>query len=218
MRSDTSPLMESLIVILIALVAYMIYSVMRGSNQEVPAPQRTMPLQHTAAPQHTTPLPHGKSYPFSEFSSDLRFPQIRTIHTKVRGVTKTNTDGFDRQRIIRQCCRSGDALFFIREPQNPVDRNAIQVRRVVYTDVPDKPRLGEQVGYLSRDLAQEFAARMDNDGWVMMAAILNISGEEYGENLGVNIEIAVYMPAPSQPPPKKRRARRKAKAEAPLET
>ena len=135
--------------------------------------------------------------------------------TTIHGVTKANdNDGSDRQRIIRQCCGSGDALFFLREPQNPVDRNAIQVRRVVYTDVPDKPRLGEQVGYLSRDLAEEFAARMDNDGWVMMGAILNISGEEFGENLGVNIEIAVYRPAPSQPPPKKRRARRKANAEA----
>jgi hypothetical protein len=29
--------------------------------------------------------------------------------------------GPNRQRIIRQCCRSGDSLFFIREPQNPVD-------------------------------------------------------------------------------------------------
>ena len=208
--------MESLIVIVILLVAYMIYGIIRGRNQEIPAPQRTVPLRHTAAPQHTTPATHGgKSYPFSEFTSDPRYPQVRTIHTKIRGVTKANdNDGSDRQPIIRQCCRSGDALFFLREPQNPVDRNAIQVRRVVYTDVPDKPRLGEQVGYLSRDLAEEFAARMDNDGWVMMGAILNISGEEYGENLGVNIEIAVYRPAPSQPPPKKRRARRKANAEA----
>jgi hypothetical protein len=48
----------------------------------------------------------------------------------------------------------------------------------------------------------------------MMAAILNISGDEYDENLGVNIEIAVYMPAPSQTPPKKRTAHRKAKAQA----
>jgi len=50
--------------------------------------------------------------------------------------------GPNRQRIIRQCCRSGDSLFFIREPQNPVDVT-----------------LGEQLGYLSRDLAEEFATR-----------------------------------------------------------
>jgi len=206
--------MESLIVIVISLVAYMIYGLIRGSNQEITASQRTKPLRHTAAPQHTTPLPQGgRSYPFSAFSSDPRFPQIRTIHTKIRGVTKMNADGSDRQRIIRQFCRSGDAVFFIREPQNPVDRNAIQVRRVVCTDVPDKPRLGEQVGYLSRDLAQKFAARMDNEGWVMMGEISNLTGQD-DENLGVNIEIAVYMPAPPQMPPKKRRAHLKAKAEA----
>jgi hypothetical protein len=51
----------------------------------------TVPLQHTAASQHTTPAPHGgKSYPFSEFCSDPRYPQVRTIHTKIRGVTKAN--------------------------------------------------------------------------------------------------------------------------------
>ena len=201
--------MEPVFIFVALLVVYAIYHAIHKSNQEIPAPQRTAaPLQHATPPQGAT------SCPFSEFSSDPRFPQVRTIHTKIRGVSKTNDDGSDRQRIIRQCCRSGDAVFFIREPKNPVDRNAILVRRVVCTDVPDKPRLAEQIGYLSRDLAAEFAARMDNDGWVMMGAILNISGEEYGENLGVNIEIAVYRPAPSQPPPKKRRARRKANAEA----
>lgn len=211
--------MESLIVIVILLVAYMIYGIIGGRNQEIPAPQRTVPLRHTAAPEHTTPAPQGgKSYPFSEFSSDPRFPQIRTIHTKIRGVTKTSGDGSDRQRIIRQCCRSGDALFFLREPQNPVDRNAIQVRRVVCTDVPDKPRLGEQLGYLSRDLAQKFATRMDVDGWIIMGEILNLAGGQDGEALGVNIKLAIYRPAPTQPPPKKRRARRRAKAKIPSQT
>jgi hypothetical protein len=204
--------MERVVIFVVVLVVYVIYRVIRGSNQEVPAPR----LQHTAAPQHTKPAPQGgKSYPFSEFSSDPRFPQIRTIHTKIRGVTKTNADGSDRQRIIRQCCGSGDALFFIREPRNPVDRNAIQARRVVCTDVADKPRLGEQVGYLSRDLAQEFATRIDDEGWILMAEILNVTGGEGGESLGVNVEIAAYMPAPSQPHPKKRRAHRRAKAELP---
>lgn len=212
--------MEFLIVIVVAVLTYLIYRVIHGSNQTEAVQQpTTAPLQHTAAPQHATLVPHGaKSYPFSEFTSDPRFPQIRTIHTKIRGVTKTNYDGSDRQRIIHQCCRSGDALYFVREPRNPVDGNAIQVRRVVCTDVADKPRLGEQLGYLSRNLAEEFAVRMDDDGWVMMAAILNISGEQYGESLGVNIEIAIYAPAPSATPPKKRRVRRTAKAETPPKT
>ena len=98
-------------------------------------------------------LYHNKSYPFSEVANDANFPHVRSIHTKIRGVTKGNPDGASRQQIIKQWCRSGDALFLIREPNNPVDPNAIQVRRIVYSDVPNKPRLAEQIGYVSLELA-----------------------------------------------------------------
>src|SRR3989442_13685959 len=94
----------------------------------------------------------GKSYPFSEFVSDPNFPHVRSIHTKIRGVTKENPDGVNRQQVISHCCQCG--LFLVREPNNPVDRNAIQVKRIVYSDVPDKPRLREQIGYVSRELAE----------------------------------------------------------------
>jgi hypothetical protein len=84
---------------------------------------------------------------------------------------------------------------------------------MVCDDLPDNPQLGEQLGYLSRDLAQEFAPRMDDDGFVLIAEISNVTGGEDGENLGVNIEIAVYMPTPqatSPPQPKKRQPHPKA--------
>ncbi len=74
----------------------------------------------------------GKSYPFSEVTNDSKFPHVRSIHTKIRGVTKNNSDGADRQHIIRRCCHAGDALFLVRKPHNPVDSNAIQVKRIVY--------------------------------------------------------------------------------------
>ena len=140
--------------------------------------------------------PTGKSYPFSEFRDDPRFPHVRTIHTKVRGVTKRNDgDGLDRQQIIRQHCESGDALYLQREPNNPVGSNAIKVLRIVCTDVPDKPRLGEQIGYLSHELAEDLAPMMDKHGHVLLAKILNVTGHEDGHSLGVNIQIEEYKPA-----------------------
>ncbi len=116
--------MERLIVVVIAVVIYLIYRAVRGSNRE----------------SGTQRITQGKSYPFSEILPDPNFPQVRTIHSKIRGVTKRNTDRSDRQRIIRQWCHAGDALCFVREPNNPVDRNAIEIRRVVCSDVPDKPK------------------------------------------------------------------------------
>lgn len=136
---------------------------------------------------------HGKSYPFSEITADPNFPHVRSIRTKIRGVTKENPDGANRQGIIKQWCQSGDALYLVREPNNPVDCNAIQVRRVVCSDVPDKPRLGEQLGYLSRDLAAELAPRMD-EGLVLMARIVGVTGGEDGCSLGVNIQVEEYRP------------------------
>jgi hypothetical protein len=137
----------------------------------------------------------GESYPFSEFVADPRFPHVRSIHTKIRGVTKENPDGVNRQQIISHCCHSGDALYLVRERNNPVGRNAIQVRRIVYSAVPDTPRLGEQLGYVSHELAEELAPKMDNDGFVLFAWIMNVTGGEDGESLGVNIQVEEYKPA-----------------------
>ena len=126
---------------------------------------------------------------------DSRYPHVRSIHTKIRGVTHTNPDGASRQRIIKQWCQSGDALYFAREPKNPVDPNAIQVSRVVCSDEPDHPRLGEQLGYLSRELAEDLAPRMDKRSFVLMGWIKNVTGGGYGESYGVNIQVEEYMPA-----------------------
>jgi HIRAN domain len=141
----------------------------------------------------------GKSYPFSELRDDPRFPHVRSIHTKIRGVTKENDDGVSRQWIIRQFCDSGDALYLEREPNNPVDHNAIKVRRNVYTDVADKPKLAEQMGYVSRELAEDLAPRMDNEGHVLMAKILDLTGNENWDAIGVNIQIEEYNPAKNTP-------------------
>ena len=103
----------------------------------------------------------------------------------------------NRQRIIRQWCHSGDALFLVREATNPVDRNAIQVKRIVYSsdNREGNPRLGEQFEYVSRELAEKLAPRVDRDGSVLMAWIMEITGGEDYESLGVNIQIEKYQPA-----------------------
>jgi hypothetical protein len=149
----------------------------------------------TADASVPTVVNSSQSYPFSEIVSDPRFPHVRTIHTKIRGVTKYTPDGTDRQSVIKHCCSSGDALYLTREPNNPSDRNAIQVYRIVYSDVPDKPKLAEQLGYLSRELAEELAPKMDERGSVLMAKITEVTGGEDYKSFGVNIEVEEYKPA-----------------------
>jgi len=140
---------------------------------------------------------YGKAYPFSEINEDPNFPHVRTIRTKIRGVSKRNPDGASRQTIIRDWCSSGDALYLIREPRNPVDPNAIQVRRIVRADLPDKPRLGEQLGYVSRDLAEKLAPEMD-EGFVLFAQITAVTGGDDGRSFGVNVRIEEYEPMKQQ--------------------
>lgn len=137
----------------------------------------------------------GKSFPFSNFRDDSRYWHARTVHTKIRGVTKTNPDGIDRQDIIREWCRSGDALYLLRERSNPAHPNAIQVRRLVCPDDPDDPHVGEQLGYVSHELADDLAPEMDEHGFVLFAKILEVTGGEDGHILGVNIQIEAYRPA-----------------------
>ncbi len=188
----TEGVMEAIFVLLFALIFYVVYRALRGSSQ----PTGTQPETPRIAF-------HGNSYPFSEIQADPNFPHVRSIHTKIRGVTHANPDGANRQDIIRQWCRSGDALYLVREPKNPADSNAIQVRRIVCSDAPDKPVLGEQLGYLSRELAEKLAPNIDEHGFVLMAKIMDVTGGDYGRSLGVNIQIEEYEPAlqadPSQP-------------------
>jgi hypothetical protein len=67
------------------------------------------PLTHSLS-KITVPLPCGTTASRSHspsFRDDSRFWHARTIHTKIRGVTKTNPDGTDRQEIISKWCGCG---------------------------------------------------------------------------------------------------------------
>ena len=68
------------------------------------------------------------------------------------------------------------------------------MRRIVYSDVQNKPRLREQIGYVSRELAEDLAPKMDDDGFVLFGWITNFTGGEDGESVGVNIQIEEYKP------------------------
>jgi len=106
-----------------------------------------------------------------------------SFYTKVVGVTHENEYGESRQEIIRERLYEYDSLDLRREPDNEYDNNAI----AVYTDT------GEQIGYLSSEVAEELAPLMD-DGWEVKAVVKDITGDE-GKISGVNIEIEKIPPS-----------------------
>lgn len=118
--------------------------------------------------------------------SDDEYEPVRRIRSKVAGVTKEG-----RQRTIRAKCRAGDLLWFFHEPNNPKDVNAIQVRRVVKNGT-GPGQMAEQIGYVSRELAQDIAPHLDR-GEVAIGQITQITGGEAGRpSIGVNIEVFLY--------------------------
>jgi len=113
----------------------------------------------------------------------VRFPQLRSLHTKVVGVTFRNSDGTKRQELIPRC-RPGDPLRLLREPANPHDRCAI----AVYTQG------GRQLGYVGYHLSREIAAEMDADRQVA-AEVVRVTGGGgwlfFRRRYGVNIRIVI---------------------------
>ena len=103
-----------------------------------------------------------------------------SFFSKVRGISQG-----DRARYAKGCC-SGEVLFPIREPENEYDPNAIAVYRncgfILYRK--------RQIGYLSKDIARQFAPVLDRGGWMKVEAT-EVTGR--GENIGLNIKIT-YNP------------------------
>jgi HIRAN domain len=123
------------------------------------------------------------------------YPRVRTIYTKIRGVSFENSDGTSRQQIIRSSCHTGDALLLMREPGNPVDHNAIGIIRVCRE--PDgRPIFTEPLGYLSKEIARDLAPLFD-EGPVGFAEIIEVTGDLGGQDdccVGVDIRAEIYMP------------------------
>lgn len=104
------------------------------------------------------------------------------FHTKVRGVTHRNPRGRKRQTVIDERCNEGGDLELVPEANNPHDPNAVAVF------VPGGwTNEGEQIGYLSRDVAAEVRKHLEAGGSAS-ASITDVTGG-YGDKptLGVNI-------------------------------
>lgn len=74
---------------------------------------------------------------------------------------------------------SGDLLTFKREPENRFDRNAI----AAYNEA------GEQVGYLSRNRAKQYAARLDSGLISFLPAI--VLGDSTYKNNSYVVELCI---------------------------
>ena len=106
-----------------------------------------------------------------------------SIPSKVKGVSHTNADGRSRQQIIREKCRPGMDLVLRREPNNAYDPDAI----AVFCD-------GEQVGYVTAEIADTFAEDLDAGAIEMRAVVSEVTGGTAEKTtLGLNIYVLVKL-------------------------
>ena len=150
----------------------------RQDAQDIPDDERTNVVE---AP----PIKENKQDPIQEQSLTLK----QSYHTKIVGITFTNDDGSDRQRIVRDLFRAnalniGQELKLNHEPTNRFDKNCIQVLTMD----------GKQLGCLSKELAATVAPDMAR-GRIYKAFVASINGGSIGCSYGINIRIEVYEPA-----------------------
>ena len=114
---------------------------------------------------------------------ETRMRGVWHFFTKVAGVTHANRDGSERQDIIA-VCEPFETLDLDHEEDNPVDANAIAVRR----------RSGEQLGYLPAELAADVVERLGK-GYRYAAYLAEVTGG-HGDKptLGANLLIVVAEP------------------------
>ncbi|NMB26380.1 MAG: hypothetical protein GX986_12715, partial [Firmicutes bacterium] len=73
---------------------------------------------------------------------------LKPLYSKIVGVTRYNPDGTSRQDLLAQC-KIGQPLRLVREPDNPVDSNAVMVLTMER----------KQLGYINRSIAPHVAAK-----------------------------------------------------------
>ncbi len=105
----------------------------------------------------------------------IKIPSVFLYDTKVVGVSKDNADGSSRQDIIRQEVKEDDKLRLETEPDNPFDPNAVKVLS----------KLGNQIGYLSKEMALKVKPAIDNQTEMHVTASW-VNGEKM---LGVGLRI-----------------------------
>lgn len=102
---------------------------------------------------------------------------VQRFSTKIAGVTFDNPDGTSRQRYLKKSSPN-ELLLLKREPDNPMDENAIKLM---------KPN-GKQLGYIPSKNAETLAPQMDN-GAKIFAQISQITGGDEDKSYGANIRI-----------------------------
>jgi len=107
-----------------------------------------------------------------------------SVITYIKGVDRRNPGlfGKHRQKLIRDC-KSGEVLKLIREPNNPVDENAIKVCN----------QKKQQLGYLSRHVASKVAPLLDS-GKIVEAEVREIGniGTHYKCLVEITVENIVW--------------------------
>lgn len=90
----------------------------------------------------------------------IKIPSVFVYDTKVVGVSKDNEDGSSRQDIIRREVAEDDKLQLLAEPDNPYDPNAVKVLS----------KLGNQIGYLSKEMAETILPAIKNETEIHVTA------------------------------------------------
>lgn len=105
----------------------------------------------------------------------------KELKSKLKGVTFTNSDGENRQEIIKNFVKTNQRLLFEFEPNNHYFKYSVAA--LIETEFDKK-----QIGYLSNDLAINFYNRLDQiEGYVSGITGLN----DDSKSLGVNIKLVV---------------------------
>ena len=105
---------------------------------------------------------------------------MQSFFTKIVGVSFDNSNGSSRQDLITSLEGLPCPLTLNREHGNPHDENAIAVM----------DSHGRQLGFLSRNIAEQMAPIMDS-GLLVQAHAIQVTGG-WPLNYGVNIQIHYY--------------------------
>ena len=105
---------------------------------------------------------------------------MQSFFTKIVGVSFENTNGSSRQDLISELEGLPCPLTLTREHNNPHDENAIAVMDTQ----------GRQLGFLSRNIAEQMAPIIDS-GLLVKAHAVQVTGG-WPLNYGVNIQIHYY--------------------------
>ncbi len=136
------------------------------------------PMEHNGE-QHgerQTDQHANSSWWYQSFRLNKDEDEDLSIETRIAGVTYEN-----RQSIIADM-EKNEHVLLVREPGNPVDDNAVSVKRIN----------GRQIGYLPREFAAKVAAKLDAHGRPVSAVVTAILGRNYIDGtLGVRIRFSL---------------------------